>query len=903
MEQVFIDILNMSLTAGIAVLAVLVIRLLLKKAPKIFSYALWAVVLFRLLCPFSFSSAVSLLGALSAPDAQQGKIEYIPENIGYMEQPMVNLPIPAVENAINESMPAANTAASVNPMQIVIWIGAYIWLFGAGAVAVYGIIKYIKLRRRLKTAVCESGNIFVSPDIETPFVCGIVVPKIYLPSTLGDEEKRYILLHEQIHIKRGDHIFRLAGFVALCLHWFNPLVWLAFFISGRDMEMSCDEAVIRKIGNGVKKEYSASLLSLASGRKIVLGIPLAFGEGDTKSRIKNILKFKKPAKIATAVIAIACVIAVIALVANPKRTEDGGASLNSAEDGGNSLSSKDASEIADSLVQVIYYGVVLEVEIDGNRQMIVKIPGCDMEIPEADEIYPYIEIEDFSGLKAGDLVKITFPKGEDIGIGEGYPGVFSFSKSERAKAESIVVMGEGFLMWPVGSDRYQFTPDIPYVSAVPRYMFTVPWGLARDAEVGDTLEIYYYNEDVSFRYDKEESEWEKTLLAVTTVLDVDVDNYDIWVELSREEVETFLFNFGNGITCNVIKQSEMENSDGQTGENEQNGESGQVGENEQTGENGQYIASTDEDVVELTREHLLRGAIVDGVYRGYVRSISRSARGIDRYIVDDMEDGEELLFLAFADDCHFLINKKMNTLSYEETSFDEFADFAVELFAYLNPPMILTFEDGLITEAVVENYYGSGIAFDMEYPEDYWYEDMQEITSLSGEEMLDTYYELESSWVADIGDGTGLEQIQVYTGNIGDGESGFVFFNNAQGRLLCSLFAHRARAGWNNIYLGERGGVEFIMTVHIENRDNFGNYSYHVFRLAEDGGIKMIAGSSFDWDDDRIPYDDELFREWAEDMNGYLADSRLLLSTQEGELNTEHVSEADKYNYETLTLR
>ncbi|MCM1264071.1 MAG: M56 family metallopeptidase [Butyrivibrio sp.] len=896
MEQVFIDILNMSLTAGIAVLAVLVIRLLLKKAPKIFSYALWAVVLFRLLCPFSFSSAVSLLGALSAPGAQAGKIEYIPENIGYMEQPTVNLPIPAVENAINESMPAANTAVSVNPMQIVIWIGACIWLFGVAAMFIYGSVKYLGLRRRLKTAVCENGNIFVSSDIETPFVCGIAAPKIYLPSTLGDEEKRYILLHEQIHIKRGDHIFRLAGFVALCLHWFNPLVWLAFFISGRDMEMSCDEAVIRKIGNGVKKEYSASLLSLASGRKIVLGIPLAFGEGDTKSRIKNILGYKKPAKIAAAVIAAACVIAVIALVANPKR----------AEDGGNSLSSKDASEIADSLakgeVQVIYYGVVLEAEIDGNRQMIVKMPGCDMEIPEAEEIYPFIEIEDFSGLKAGDLVKITFPKGEDIGIGEGYPGVFSSSRSEKAKAESIVVMGEGFLMWPVGSDRYQFTPDIPYVSAVPRYMFTIPWGLAQDAEVGDMLEIYYYDEDASYYYDKGEYEQEKTLLAVTTVLDVDVDNYDIWVELSRDEVFDFLAQFGHGISCSVIKQSETENSDGQTGENEQTGENGQAGENGQIGENGQYTVPTDEDIVELTREHLLRGAIVDGVYRVYVRSISRSARGIDRYIVDDMEDGEELLFLAFADDCRFLTNKKMNTLSYEETSFDEFADFAVELFAYLNPQMILTFEDGLITEAVVENYYGSGISFDMEYPEDYWYEDMQEITSLSGEEMLDTYYELESSWVADIGDGTGLEQIQVYTGNIGDGDSGFVFFNDAQGRLLCSLFAHRARAGWNNIYLGERGGVEFIMTMHVENRDNFGNYSYHVFRLAENGGIKMIAGSSFEWGDN-IPYDDELFREWAEDMNGYLADGQLLLSTQEGELNTEHVSEADKYNYETLTIR
>lgn len=850
-EQLFLRILNMSLTAGITIVAVLIIRLMLKRVPKIFSYALWAVVLFRLLCPFSFSSAVSLLGVLRAPAAEQGKIEYIPENIGLMEQPEMNLPVPAVENDVNESLSAADIGDSVNPMQIVTFIGACVWLFGIVIMLVYGVVTYLKLRNTLKKAVHERDNIFIAPDISTPFVCGILSPRIYLPIALGDEEKQYILLHEQIHIRRGDHILRIIGFFALCLHWFNPLVWIAFFTSGKDMEMSCDEAVIRKVGSGVKKEYSASLLSLASGRKIVTGIPLAFGEGETGGRIKNILKYKRPAKIAAAAIAAVCILAVIALAANPGHTgvEDNEAFLNGNE------------------VSEVFYGVVSNEDVEGISRMLVIIPGSgDMEIPEAEEVYPFIEIEDFSGLKAGDLVEITFPKGEDVFINDIYPGDFGIS------AESIAVKGEGFSIKPAGSGRY---------------MFTVPLGIAQDAEEGDTLEIYYNDAEASFYYDREESGQEKTLLAVADVLSVDVDNYDVWVELSSEEVRTFLTQFGHGITCTVIKQTESDISDGQNSEDGENMVDGKNTKDEQN-----------DEIVSLTSEHLKRGAIVDGVYRVYVRSVSRSAKGIDRYIVDDMGDGEELLFLAFADDCRFLTNKKMDGLSYEETSFVDFIDLTQELFSYQNAPMLLTFEDGLITEAVLENYYGSGISYDTMYP-DTWYEDIQDITSLDEKEVLNTYYTLESKEEMDIGDGIGVEQILVYTGNIGDGDSGIVIFNNAEGELLCSLSAHHARAGWNNIYLGERDGVGFIMTMHIEDRDNFGIYDYHVFRLDDNGDKKLIAGSSFNWGDG-IRYEDELFHEWADGMSGYLEDSRLMLSTQEGELNTEHVSEAYKYNYRTL---
>lgn len=860
MEQFFIRIFNMGLTAGITILVVFLIRLIIKKAPKIFSYALWAVVLFRLLCPVSFSSVVSLMGVLNGPEPNQGMMEYIPENIGLMEQPEVNLPIGAVENAVNESLPAAAMENSANPMQIVIFAGACIWIAGIAAMLMYGIVTYIKLLHRLSVAVNERDNIFHTSNISMPFVCGIIRPRIYLPTTLGEEEKRYILLHEQIHIRRGDHIWRIISFLALCLHWFNPLVWLAFFASGKDMEMSCDEAVIRRIGDGVKKEYSASLLALASGKKIVPGIPLAFGEGETKGRIKNILHYNKPAKIAVGVVVALLAVAAITLIANPISTADGSGNNDIADSNGDSEIANGGEDLDSEKKGEVFYGVVSNVDVEGVNRMLITIPGLgDVEIPEAEEVYPYIEIEDYDGLDAGYLVQITFPEGEEVLIQETYPASFNIP------AKSIVVMGEGFILNSAGNGRY---------------LFTVPLGLARDAGIGDTLEIYYHDAQEGYYIDKEAGD-EKVILATTKVLRVDAENYDIFVELSLEETRLFLSMFGHGISCSVIKND------------------------------GQYIITPEEEIITLPSERniggglsdgvyrkYLDGTVADGVYRIYVRSISRSARGVDRYITDDMDAGKEQLFLAFADDCLFLTNKDMNGLSYEETSFDDFADLAGELFSHQNPPMLLKFEDGLITEAVLENYYGGGISFDA-LPQDTWYEDIQKINSMDGTEALNEFYTLESTESMDIGDGEGEEQISVYTGNIGDGDSGIVLFESADGELLYTLSAHCARAGWNNIYAGERDGVGFIMIMHIENRDNFGNYAYHVFRLDENGNTKLIAGSSFDWGDYGT-YDDELFYEWAEEMRGYLADGHLLLSTQEGEINTEHISEADKYNYDML---
>jgi Antirepressor regulating drug resistance, predicted signal transduction N-terminal membrane component len=285
LDRLFLQILNMSFNASVVILFVLFVRILLKKAPKVFSYSLWSVVLFRLICPFSFESIFSLLPTKANP---------ISQDIVYAPTPKIDTGVTVINNVINWSLPAAAPHASVNPLQVWVFLGEIVWLAGIVILLSYNIISLLKLQKRLKNAVCEDNNIYIVKQLDTPFVMGIFRPRIYLPDTLSAEENQYILLHEKTHIRHFDHVVKLLSFFVLCLHWFNPLVWAAFFISGRDMEMTCDEAVIKQLGNTVKKEYSSSLLALATGRRTVGGTPLAFGEGDTKSRIKNILNYKKP---------------------------------------------------------------------------------------------------------------------------------------------------------------------------------------------------------------------------------------------------------------------------------------------------------------------------------------------------------------------------------------------------------------------------------------------------------------------------------------------------------------------------------------------------------------------------------------------------------------------------------
>lgn len=314
LDKMFLQALNMSFTGGMVILLVLVLRLFLKKTPKIFSYALWGVVLFRLICPYSFESIFSLLPIKSAP---------ISPDIAYMAVPQIDTGILVVNQAINATLPAATPDASVNPLQIWIFLGSLLWILGMAILLTYGFVTLLRVYRRLSGAVHEGDNVYFVAGLETPFVMGLLRPKIYLPITLSTEERAYILLHEKTHIKRYDHIIRMLSFCVLAIHWFNPLVWLAFFLSNKDMEMACDEAVIGKMGSKVKKDYSSSLLSLAAGKPMASCIPPAFGKGDTKGRIKNVLNYKKPGLWMVTILMVVLIGVSVGCMTNPKGNGNG----------------------------------------------------------------------------------------------------------------------------------------------------------------------------------------------------------------------------------------------------------------------------------------------------------------------------------------------------------------------------------------------------------------------------------------------------------------------------------------------------------------------------------------------------------------------------------------------------
>ena len=336
LDEIFLRILDMTKTGSIVILAVLLARLLLKKAPKTFSYALWAVVLFRLLCPVSFEAQMSLLpkqtSVSQSYELAEEPISVVGAGIAAYQ---------AVGDAFNGGLGIQHVPTTQrDPMgnveyvttdwwNVVLLSGQYLWLAGVAVMLLYSGISYGKLQKKLRVAVPLENGIFLADDIQSPFVVGFLRPRIYLPGGLEERERQYILLHERQHIKRFDPLIKILAYAALCLHWFNPLVWLAFVLACKDMEMSCDEAVLKKLGGEIRAEYAASLLALATGRRIIAGTPLAFGEGDPKERIKNLAKWKKPARWVIGIAAVGCIILGLCLVADPT---SGGEALFPGED-------------------------------------------------------------------------------------------------------------------------------------------------------------------------------------------------------------------------------------------------------------------------------------------------------------------------------------------------------------------------------------------------------------------------------------------------------------------------------------------------------------------------------------------------------------------------------------------
>lgn len=320
MTKLFIAVINMSITASYVAIAVILIRLLLKKVPKVFSYALWLAVFIRLVCPFSFNSVFSFFNILKPNlHAVTKTMNYVPYNIGTIGNSKINWGV----DSANSSLPTTASTFSINSIQIFIYFASIIWIVGIVMLLTYFVISYFKVANTIKTATIVKDNIFETDRFTTPFLYGFVKPKIYIPIGISHSELSYILAHEQAHIQRLDYLIKPIAFLIVIIHWFNPIMWVSFMLMSKDIEMCCDENVIKKMGNDIKNSYSNSLLSISIKRSgFSLGGHLCFGESNIKSRIKNILNYKKPTLWVIVLIVILIISLIGAFTTNPKYKEN-----------------------------------------------------------------------------------------------------------------------------------------------------------------------------------------------------------------------------------------------------------------------------------------------------------------------------------------------------------------------------------------------------------------------------------------------------------------------------------------------------------------------------------------------------------------------------------------------------
>ena len=311
MSELFLEIVNRSIAASWIVIAVLILRFCLKKAPKWVNVLLWGIVAVRLIFPFSIESALSLI-----PSA-----ETVSPSIMMETAPSVQSGVPALDQVINPVIDhslAPAPGASANPLQIWIPVLTVIWLLGVAALFLYSAVSYRRLRRRVCEAVILRDNIYQSENVCSPFVLGIIQPKIYLPYSVDSGALAYVIAHEQAHIRRGDHWWKPLGFLLLTVHWFNPLLWLGYILLCRDIELACDEKVIREMGSEQRADYTQALVSCSVSRRSIAACPLAFGEVGIKERVKSVMNYKKPAFWIVLASVVVCAVAAVCFLTNPK---------------------------------------------------------------------------------------------------------------------------------------------------------------------------------------------------------------------------------------------------------------------------------------------------------------------------------------------------------------------------------------------------------------------------------------------------------------------------------------------------------------------------------------------------------------------------------------------------------
>ena len=316
MSGIFLKLLNLSISASWLVLVVLALRLVLKRAPKWVDVLLWGMVALRLMLPFSIESALSLI-----PSAET----LSPEVVQFDPAPTITSGVEFIDNAVNPSLSesfAAAPLASVNPLYVWTYLAGWVWLIGLGAMLLYALVSYLRLRRRVRASIPLRENIYVCDEVPSPFILGIVHPRIYLPSALDEAQRGSVLSHERAHLARHDHWWKPLGFALLAVYWFNPLLWLAYTLLCCDIELACDERVLCGMDAGQVKDYSSALLACSVPRRMLAACPLAFGEVGVGARVKNALRYKKPAFWVVAASVAVCVVVAVCFLTDPPTDTD-----------------------------------------------------------------------------------------------------------------------------------------------------------------------------------------------------------------------------------------------------------------------------------------------------------------------------------------------------------------------------------------------------------------------------------------------------------------------------------------------------------------------------------------------------------------------------------------------------
>lgn len=321
MNAFFLELLNMSLVASLLIVAVIILRLVFRKAPKAIICVLWALVGLRLVCPFSFESKLSLVpeSELVTYISEQSENSDAVKDFEKVTRSVVSYDAPdgSVVVATKESVKFDYAGFLMDALP-------FVWIGGMALMALSSIISYIRLRRQMLICVKKDDNIWLCDGIKSPFILGIIKPKIYVPSHLNEEEQRLVVAHEQAHIKRLDHLFKPLGFLILTIHWFNPLVWVAYALLCRDIESACDERVVKKMSGEDKKLYSSTLLSCSAPRHMLTACPVAFGEVSVKGRVKSVLSYKKPAFWICIAAVLACAVVAVLFMTNPVKKQTSG---------------------------------------------------------------------------------------------------------------------------------------------------------------------------------------------------------------------------------------------------------------------------------------------------------------------------------------------------------------------------------------------------------------------------------------------------------------------------------------------------------------------------------------------------------------------------------------------------